>query len=151
MRATTGMRRGVNGHGGPDTTEHLKLIQGAIDRMAGNSFLLKGWNVTVSAALFAIVAREGKPFFPVAFLYPAIAFWVLDAYYLRCERLYRKLYDAVRRGDPDLEPFTMDTKPFYGDVASWPRTMFALPVAGIHLAVVIVLVVSVVVGKGSGT
>jgi len=49
-------------------TEHLKLIQAVIARMAGNSFLLKGWNVTVSAALFAIVAREGNPFFPVAFL-----------------------------------------------------------------------------------
>ena len=130
------------------TIEHLKLIQAAIDRMAGNSFLLKGWNVTVSAALFAIVAREGNPFFPVAFLYPAIAFWVLDAYYLRCERLYRKLFDAVRRGAPNLEPFTMDTKPFYGDVPSWASTLFALPVAGVHLAVLIVLLASMLLGKG---
>ncbi len=28
--------------------KHLEFIQAAINRMAGNSFLLKGWTVTLS-------------------------------------------------------------------------------------------------------
>lgn len=129
-----------------ETTEHLKMIQAVIARMAGNSFLLKGWNVTVSAALLAIVAREGRPFFPVAFLYPALAFWALDAYYLRQERLFRKLYDAIRRGNPNLQPFTMDTKPFTRDVESWWRTLFSGTVAGIHVAVLVGLLAVILLG-----
>jgi hypothetical protein len=34
--------------------KHLELIQAVISRMAGNSFLLKGWSVTLAAALLAL-------------------------------------------------------------------------------------------------
>jgi hypothetical protein len=40
---------------------HLNLIQAVITRMGSNSFLLKGWSVTLVAALFALAAKDTKP------------------------------------------------------------------------------------------
>jgi len=34
---------------------HPQMIHGVINRMAGNSFLLKGWSVTLVAALRAFL------------------------------------------------------------------------------------------------
>ncbi|WP_373482985.1 hypothetical protein [Acetobacterium sp.] len=35
-------------------TKHLEMIQSVISRMAGNSFTLKGWAVTLIAGIFAL-------------------------------------------------------------------------------------------------
>ena len=37
--------------------KHLEFIQGVINRLASDSFRLKGWSVS---ALFALSAREGR-------------------------------------------------------------------------------------------
>ena len=34
--------------------KHLEFIQGIITRMANNSFMLKGWAVTLVAGIFAL-------------------------------------------------------------------------------------------------
>ena len=34
--------------------KHLEMIQAVITRMAKNSFLLKGWSITLTAAIFAL-------------------------------------------------------------------------------------------------
>jgi hypothetical protein len=76
--------------------EHLKMIQDVINRMAGNSFLTKGWCVTLVSAIIVLGAKEpDKRFVMVAFL-PLIMFWILDGYFLFQERLFRRLYDFVR-------------------------------------------------------
>ena len=33
--------------------KHLEMVQGVINRMASNSFMLKGWAVTLVAGIFA--------------------------------------------------------------------------------------------------
>lgn len=76
--------------------KHLELIQGVVNRMAGNSFALKGWAVTLVAGIFALAAKDtDKLYFLIAYI-PIIIFWGLDSYYLLQERLYRALYDKVR-------------------------------------------------------
>lgn len=37
---------------------HLGFIQAIITRMGLNSFLLKGWSVTLVAAIFALAAKQ---------------------------------------------------------------------------------------------
>lgn len=77
--------------------KHLEMIQNIITRMANNSFLLKGWAVTLLAGIFALVwEKDGFLHYLLAYI-PVFMFWFLDAYYLRQERLYRGLYDEVRR------------------------------------------------------
>ncbi len=74
---------------------HLAMIQGVINRHAQNSFLLKGWSVLLVFALLAVAASSSEGWIlPVAFL-PAAAFWGLDGYFLRQERLFRYLYNAL--------------------------------------------------------
>jgi hypothetical protein len=77
--------------------KHLELIQGAIDRLGGNGFLLKGWAVTVAGAFLGFAVDARNPLLALVAILPTVAFWGLDAYFLRCERLFRRLYrDGVR-------------------------------------------------------
>ncbi|MCP4140217.1 MAG: hypothetical protein GY755_08000 [Chloroflexi bacterium] len=39
-----------------DKIKHLEFIQGAVTRMADNSFKMKGWMVAIISALLAIYA-----------------------------------------------------------------------------------------------
>ena len=88
--------------------EHLKMIQDVITRMASNSFSLKGWAVTLVAAIFALTwANISRGFLLIA-LIPIFAFWALDAYYLNLERKNRKLYDKVRKMDEEEIDFSMN-------------------------------------------
>ena len=62
--------------------QHLQMIQDIISRMAGNSFLLKGWAVTLIAGIFALSSNDtDKLYFLVAYI-PILVFWGLDSYYL---------------------------------------------------------------------
>ena len=37
---------------------HLEMVQGIINRMASNSFMLKGWAVTLVAGIFALASKD---------------------------------------------------------------------------------------------
>ena len=75
---------------------HLEMIQGIVNRLSHNSFLLKGWTVVLVSALFALAAKDKNALFIYLAYFPCIAFWCLDAYFLWQERLFRSLYDHVR-------------------------------------------------------
>jgi len=90
---------------------HLGMIQAVINRMGSNSFLIKGWTITLVAALFALAQKESNSKFMYLAYFPAVIFWALDGYYLRQERLFRKLYDAVRKMKDDDIDFSMKTLP----------------------------------------
>lgn len=115
------------------------MIQAVISRMAGNSFLLKGWSVTLAAAVIALAAnKESHALLTLIALLPVLMFWVLDGYYLHQERLFRKLYDHVRLQDDDAVDFSMDTSSFLDDVDTVSQVrmsdtlkFFYLPVIGL--------------------
>lgn len=109
-----------------DKQKHLEFIQSAVSRMASNLFLLKGWTITLIAALFALAARDAdRTYFLIAYI-PALMFWVLDGYFLSQERRFRALYDHVRTLDATSIDFSMDTSRFRnGTGNSWPRAMFS--------------------------
>jgi len=92
--------------------KHLEFIQGAINRMASNLFLLKGWTITLIAGLFALSAKDAKVTYFVIAYFPAFVFWALDGYFLMQERRFRSLYDHVRQLPETQIDFSMDTEPF---------------------------------------
>lgn len=99
--------------------KHVEMIQGVVNRLAGNSLLLKGWAVTLVSALIAAGVSGAEPRYGAIASLPIIAFWSLDAYYLRQERLYRRLYDRVR-GLPEADiDFSMDVRDSSREVATW--------------------------------
>ena len=105
---------------------HLQMVQAVITRMAGNSFLVKGWTVTLVAALFALAAADDNRFFVYVAYLPAVMFWALDAYFLRQERLFRQLYDQVREAGDGRVDFSMNTHAFNVGTTwsvAWSRTL----------------------------
>jgi hypothetical protein len=126
--------------------KHLEFVQAVITRLANNSFLMKGWALTVAGLIFGFAADRGSWQIAAAGILPVAAFWGLDAYFLRQERLFRRLYDAVRRSEPGIEPFSMDTRGFRTAVASWWATLVSvtlLPFYGVALLVGVILIVLV--------
>jgi hypothetical protein len=106
--------------------KHLEFIQQAVNRMAANLFLLKGWTVTLIAALFALAAKETKDVYFLIAYFPAFMFWILDGYFLSQERRFRSLYDHVRGLHENQIDFSMDTQPFKDIPRNrWPNAMLS--------------------------
>ena len=93
---------------------HLGFIQAIITRMGLNSFLLKGWSVTLVAAIFALAAKEVDRRFVLLAFFPIAVFWLLDAFFLHQEKRFRTLYELVALGKVDSDRFTLDTKGIKG-------------------------------------
>lgn len=126
---------------------HLELIQGVINRMARNSFALKGWGVTLVSGIFALASRDtDKLYFLVAYI-PIIVFWGLDAYYLLQERLYRALYEKVRLLPENEVDFSMkaSSKEFQSDKNTFVHCFFSKTEICFYLPLAIVSTVIIIV------
>lgn len=95
-----------------DRVKHLEMIQAIVSRMAANSFLIKGWCVTIVAALLALSGKDSDKRFLIVAFYPVLMFWCLDGYFLWQERLFRDLYNAVRQLPDDKITFEMETSSY---------------------------------------
>lgn len=104
---------------------HLQMLQTVVTRMSTNSFLLKGWTVTLVAALFALASVKASPYFIFLAYFPALVFWFLDGYFLWQERLFRGLYDKVRLTPEECIDFSMDTAPIAAQCPSWRDACFS--------------------------
>jgi hypothetical protein len=126
---------------------HLEMVQGIINRMASNSFMLKGWAVTLVAGIFALASKDtDKLYFLIAYI-PIVVFWGLDSYYLLQERLYRALYNKVRllnEKDIDFsmkatkEEFNSEKNRFFSCLLSKTEIWFYLPLALVCTIVIII-------------
>ena len=74
---------------------HIALLQGIINRLAGNSAACKTWCITLVGALLALYGTLHGRRVLVAAVVPVTIFAVLDAAYLAQERLYRKHFDTL--------------------------------------------------------
>lgn len=120
---------------------HLTFIQGIIIRMAGNSFLLKGWSVTIIAALFALASQNSNSMFVIISYMPTLMFWGLDAFYLHQEKLFRELYTMVSNNTIKSDNFTLDTSSFVNNVDSYFKVLFSKTLISFHGVIVFVVIV----------
>ena len=129
----------------PDRLKHLEMLQQVITRMASNSFLIKGWSITLISALLAFAAKDKIHIMAWVALLPCLAFWMLDAYFLRQERLFRKLYDHYRLERPATpSDFGMNTRNMIVD--STLKVMFSQTLSlfhGVLAALIIAIIVAV--------
>jgi len=97
--------------------EHLKMIQPIITRMSSAMFSVKTLCLTVFSLFTGFAVKDdvfilSGIFFPFLFL-----FLLLDLFYFRQEKLYRKLYDTVRyRNYTDC---SMDTSDYKKEIRFW--------------------------------
>ena len=119
--------------------------------MAGNSFLLKGWSVTLISALFALAAKDSNQLFVYLAYFPCLTFWSLDGYFLWQERMYRKLYQEVALKSEDTIDFELNASKYSSKVDSWFSTCFSLTLRIFHGAIfgVIVLIMLINIYKWS--
>ena len=117
-------------------TKHMEFIQGVINRLSQNSFMLKGWSVVLISALFALSAADSNPAFIFLAYIPAIIFWGLDGYFLWEERKYRAFYDHVRNLDENEINFSMDTSGVKDKVKGWQAAIFSKTLIPFHGALI---------------
>lgn len=77
-----------------DKVKHLEMIQSIISRMASNSFLIKGWSITIVVAILGLANKDS--IIILITIFPVVMFWMLDIYYLSQEKKFRELYNRVR-------------------------------------------------------
>lgn len=127
--------------------KHLEFIQGVINRLSTNSFLLKGWSVALVSALFVLSTKDTRSAFLFLTYIPAIIFWGLDGYCLWQERLYRSLYRHVRQLPEDQVDFCMSTaKVMHGKYPTWSGAVFSKTLIAFHGALIIAIIVVMYLG-----
>ena len=127
--------------------KHLELIQGVINRLSTNSFLLKGWSVVLVSALFALSASDSRPAYVFLAYMPVIVFWGLDGFFLWQEQLYHALYDHVRVLKEEDVDFSMSTSRFKtADGPTWLDATFSKTLVPFHGVLLLAIVVVMVLG-----
>ena len=131
--------------------KEIDLIQGCINRMAQNSFMIKGWCITIVTALIAFLDKNINAFIlGLIFIIPILAFWYLDSFFLLTERLYRRKYDWVIKNRLnsdenffDLNPNTFKDKKKDKEI----KIMFSKTLRWFYLMLLVtVLIVTIIIG-----
>lgn len=121
----------------PDRIKHLEFVQTVIARHASNSFLIKGWTVTIAAALLGFAIDKQRPALAAVAIGVVAVFYLLDAYYLRQERLFRCLWDALTTGPVETRPpvFSMRTDAYRdNDYPGWEKVLRSRPLIAVYAA-----------------
>ncbi len=123
--------------------KHLEFIQNTINRMSSNSFVIKGWIITLITAIFVLSDNESNKNFLFISLITIPTFWYINSFFLQQERKYRKLYDEVRVLENDKIDFSMNTKHINGGKYSLISSMFSRSIWPLYLFIFIINIVTV--------
>lgn len=133
-----------------DRLKHLDYIQAVIARLANNSFVMKGWSLTLCSALLGFAVSRTQASLALISLAPAIAFALLDAYYLRQERAFRSMFRYVAASE-ELQDFDMDPTP-YSRNQLWRSAIASFSIAafyGVILAVSLLVFIALCTQPGA--
>ncbi|MCW7475631.1 hypothetical protein [Leptospira levettii] len=123
-----------------ENKQYLEFIQHTINRMASNSFYIKGFSVTVLSAIFAIFANNPYKYILIVGYFPTISSWLLDTYYLQLERQYRNLYNdatgittykPVSTYDLNAKDYILEDDKFYKIAISFSQILTYPPILAI--------------------
>ena len=133
-------------------TEHLKLVQGVIARMAGHSAQLKTWGVWLVTVAFVFSGLSSDPHWLIGVggCIPILAFWSMDARYLHLERCYARLYDTIVTGT-SVAPFDLDYRPHVGAVDSVWKIAWSWSVCRFYGALLVLMLALVTLLATAGT
>lgn len=85
--------------------KHLEFIQNTINRMSTNSFIIKGWTITLIGIIIGLNKLEGNYIFQFSYynfpleiviiIFIILLFWFTNAYFLQQERRYIYIYSKT--------------------------------------------------------
>lgn len=93
-------------------SKSIDLLQSCITRMAQNSFMVKGWTITLTGIILALVPKtfDVRLLCIICFVL-IICLWILDAFYLQKERLFRRKYELlIKNPESDDLYFDLDIR-----------------------------------------
>ena len=117
--------------------KHLEMVQAVITRMDSNSLHIKGWGVVIVSAILALAASKTTTNFVYISFLPTVVFWILDGYFLWQERLFRSLFDRIRKAPDSETDFSLDTSVVRHDVKPWIAAMFSKTLIIFYGAIII--------------
>lgn len=123
--------------------KEIDLIQNCIQRMSNNSFLIKGWLITIIAGVVTLSHENMNVSIFLILVFATIIFWGLDAFFLRTEKKYRKMYTWMleqRKLDSRELQYDLEPKRFDNQVESVLKLMFSPTLAGFYLCVLIAVI-----------
>jgi hypothetical protein len=115
--------------------KHLELVQNAITRMGANNANLKGYCMTMVAAVIGLSAAVSKEQIILYTLPLVLAFAVLDSAYLALERGFRNHFDSVRKQELDARPDFH----IYPEYSGFIGCFFSWSVAGFYGSIAIIM------------
>ncbi len=93
--------------------KEIDLIQSCINRMAQNSFIIRGWAITLITFALALISKSiDLKLLCGILLVVAACFWYLDAFFLKMERMYRWKYEWVIANRQNNDEFLFDWNPY---------------------------------------
>jgi len=128
-------------------SNYFTIIQNVITRMAQNSFLIKAWSVTIVAAIFILTYSVINVIIFAVLLMIIGMFWYLDSYYLKLERLFRRLYNKkveeynIESERPKMKLFDMNYKEFIKEEQKLPRIMVSKSEMFFYAPFIIILII----------
>lgn len=122
--------------------KHLEFLQNVITRMNSNSFLIKGWTITLVSALFALASKDANVNYVLVSYIAIPVFWVLDGFYISQERQYRDLYNEVAAKAETNIDFSMNASGYCKGDRTWLAGIFSqtlIPFYGIAVATTLIV------------
>lgn len=115
-----------------DRVKHLEMIGKAIERMDKGSSSLKALSPAALGIALLLVDKRIPAWLALgAAAFAVLVYWYQDARFLGRERSFRSLYDEVRVGKRDDDPYVMDIARTTDKKPIW-RCLMAGPVIGVH-------------------
>lgn len=129
--------------------KHLEFIQNVITRMNQNSFLIKGWAITLTSALFALSAKDANTNYILIAYIPVPVFWLLDSFFLMTEKKYRLLYKSVALKSPDRIDFDMNIDGIKEPSVKFVKSFFSMTLLPFYGLLVLVMLIAIfTIGNG---
>ena len=136
--------------------KEIDLIQACITRMAQNSFMIKGWFVSIYAVVLALLPEKINLFLLCTVLIMVnLMFWYLDAFFLRTEKIYRKIYDWVLEMRPKNNRellYQLNPHEFEGrieEVESIWKIMWSKTLKWFYLIPLVIVIIVFIVNYGA--
>lgn len=93
--------------------KEIDLVQNCITRMAQNSFMVKGWLITLLTVVLALLPEKfNLNILCVVGFISIICFWYLDGFFLKLEKLYRWKYEWIITNRPKNNNYLYDLDPY---------------------------------------
>jgi hypothetical protein len=118
--------------------KHLEFLHNTINRMSTNSFIIKGWAVTLLSAIFVLADKETNQNYIILMFIVIPVFWYLNSYFLLQERKFRDLYDEVRIKKEEEINFSMDISNYNTDKNTIQDCFFAQSIWPIYIFLLII-------------